>query len=415
MAKYSELIKNFDKIRDYMKDFFIYGYKTRSDFEYKSTRTYDDEKRRIESWLRGFIKSDNSRKGKQVSISCSSNHLNENPLYNAYSSKSFTDNDIELHFFIIDILGNNEKLSVNEITDKILENFDAVFDAQIIRLKLNEYVSEGILVSEKQGKRMVYSLCHDSIENLSSCRENFIDMMKFFSQYAPFGVVGNHILKENSESNDIFYMKHNFIVHTLEDNIMLEFIRAIDEKRCVEIINFGKKGKHTIINAVPFCFHVSLQTGRRYIALYCIENKRFATLRLDHIKEIRLMEKFPDYDVLNEKYLKNQKYCWGTSFGDNRKNGNYDEFKLTLFIDEENEKFILERLEREGRGGIVTRKEKNIYIYQTRLFDAVEALPWIKSFTGRIVSLESSNEAMVSRFYSDMKQMYRIYCGEDGA
>lgn len=32
---YSELIKNFSKIRDYMKEFYIYGFKTREEFEKK--------------------------------------------------------------------------------------------------------------------------------------------------------------------------------------------------------------------------------------------------------------------------------------------------------------------------------------------------------------------------------------------
>lgn len=47
---YSELIKNFDKIREYMREFYVYGFKNRSEYTQKSARSYDDEKRRIESW-----------------------------------------------------------------------------------------------------------------------------------------------------------------------------------------------------------------------------------------------------------------------------------------------------------------------------------------------------------------------------
>ena len=39
---YSELIKNFTKIRDYMKKFYIYGFKTREEFDEKSARSYDN-------------------------------------------------------------------------------------------------------------------------------------------------------------------------------------------------------------------------------------------------------------------------------------------------------------------------------------------------------------------------------------
>ena len=44
---YNELIKNFDRIRDYMREFYVYGFKSRDEFTQKSARSYDDEKRRI--------------------------------------------------------------------------------------------------------------------------------------------------------------------------------------------------------------------------------------------------------------------------------------------------------------------------------------------------------------------------------
>ena len=94
MGSFSELIKNFDKTRSYVRDFFIYGYKVRSDFSVKSSRTYDDEKRRVESWLGDYISYSTSERGKQTCISVDSSHIAENPLYNAYYSKSFTANDI---------------------------------------------------------------------------------------------------------------------------------------------------------------------------------------------------------------------------------------------------------------------------------------------------------------------------------
>ena len=51
MSSYSELIKNFERIRAYMREFYIYGFKSRDDYSKKSARSYDDERRRIESWL----------------------------------------------------------------------------------------------------------------------------------------------------------------------------------------------------------------------------------------------------------------------------------------------------------------------------------------------------------------------------
>ena len=54
MAGFSELIKNFERVRAYMRDFYVYGFKSREEFKEKSLRSYDDERRRIESY-RGFV------------------------------------------------------------------------------------------------------------------------------------------------------------------------------------------------------------------------------------------------------------------------------------------------------------------------------------------------------------------------
>ena len=45
MAEFQELIKNFDRIRDYMRQFYIYGFKVRNDFDSRSARTYDKDTR----------------------------------------------------------------------------------------------------------------------------------------------------------------------------------------------------------------------------------------------------------------------------------------------------------------------------------------------------------------------------------
>ena len=106
MAGFSELIKNFDRTRDYVREFFIYGFKVRGDFDRKSARSYDDEKRRVESWLGEYLRYDTTSRGKQVAITLNSSRISENPLYRALESRSFTDNDIRLHFLLLDLLAD---------------------------------------------------------------------------------------------------------------------------------------------------------------------------------------------------------------------------------------------------------------------------------------------------------------------
>ena len=53
------------------------------------------------------------------------------------------------------------------------------------------------------------------------------------------------------------------------------------------------------------------------------------------------------------------------------------------------EQYLLNRLQREGKNGHITRIAPNTFVYETDVFDANEMLPWIRTFTGRILSLES--------------------------
>ena len=47
---YSELVKDYERIRDYMRQFYVYGFKSRDEYDAKSARSYDNERRRVESW-----------------------------------------------------------------------------------------------------------------------------------------------------------------------------------------------------------------------------------------------------------------------------------------------------------------------------------------------------------------------------
>lgn len=80
MSEYQELIKSFQKSRNYVRDFLIYGFKSREDFSIRSGRTYDNERRRIESWLSEYIQADFGSQGKTLSLVLDSNLLHTNPI-----------------------------------------------------------------------------------------------------------------------------------------------------------------------------------------------------------------------------------------------------------------------------------------------------------------------------------------------
>jgi len=409
MAEFSELIKNFEKIRDYMRDFFIYGFKTRNDFKQKSSRTYDNERRRIESYLGDYIKWDTSKGSKRVFISLDSSKITENPLYSAWRSKSFTANDIMLHFYILDVLKRKDSLNVEEITNEICEESLVCFDIQTVRIKVKEYVKEGILTVFKKGKAFCYSLSEDYLRSITNNYEDIIDALMYYQEAVPFGVVGSYLLNNEDKKNDIFNFKHHFVVHTLEDNVLLDILKAVKEKRRIRFINESMRlrNKNTY-QGVPLKIFVSTQTGRRYVNVYNEGRKRFINHRLDYVKSVKILDVCENYQYLKDKLEGNLDKCWGVSFGGNSRG---DKISIKLYIDEENEGYIIKRIDREGRGGKLEKVDKNTFIYSKEIFDTNEIMSWVKSFTGRIISIEGASEFVTNKFYDDMKRMKDMYLG----
>ncbi|MBP5379923.1 MAG: WYL domain-containing protein [Ruminococcus sp.] len=413
MAGFSELIKNFGKTREYVRDFFIYGCKVRSDFGKKSVRTYDDEKRRVESWMQDYMRYDDSVHGRSVSISADSGHISENPLYNAYYSKSFTDNDIKLHFLIIDILQDGKSRTLRKITDILNFEYDQLFDDQTVRNKLKEYTEEGIITAEKQGKTMYYSLSADRTDEYIEKYKGLAEAVKFFSEAPDFGVIGNSIMRAVGIKNDLFHIKHNYMIHSLEDILVPDILAAIDDKRSVTLEKFALRADYEPVEEIiiPMQILVSVQTGRRYIAAYVPKTHRFSTYRLDRIKQIKRNTVCTDYDRLKERYDVNIRRCFGVSFGDRRESGNAGAIKITFTVDEKREPFIIERLEREKRCAVLEKTGDGLYTLTADVFDPNEIMHWAKTFIGRIVSIDGGTQKVRVRFYRDISRMYRMYGG----
>lgn len=419
MAGFSELIKNFDKTRDYVRDFFIYGCKVRSDFDRKSIRTYGDEKRRVESWIGDYMRYDDSVRGRSVSISVDSGHIPENPLYNAYYSRSFTDNDIRLHFLIMDVLQDGESRTLKDITDILNNEYAQLFDEQTVCNKLKEYVEEGIVLSEKQGKTLYYSLSADMADEYLREFRGLDDALKFFSETNDLGIIGNGILKMCGLENDLFFIKHNYIIHTLEDILLPEILDGINEKRYISFQTFSAKkvrdssqpGSENQV--IPMKVLISVQTGRRYLAAFIPAVNRFSAFRLDYMKTVKKGDICEDYDEVKAKFDRNISGCFGVSFGMRHDTGAVTPMKITFYVDEESEPYVLERLEREKRCCTLEKTGDHLYTLTADVFDPNEIMHWAKTFIGRIVRIEGGADSVRERFRSDIARMKRMYGGDE--
>lgn len=182
---FNELIKNFDNIRLLMRDFYVFGFRSRADFADKSARIYDNERRRIESWLGEYMYFRQNTGGKNYFISVDSRKIRHNPFYKALKA-----NDIMLHFFLLDILQPGKKFTLRQLMDKLdaayLSCFDepVALDISIVRKKLAEYAELGLIESEKCGRELYYERSRDEV-NLDAWH----DAVSFFAETNQIGVV----------------------------------------------------------------------------------------------------------------------------------------------------------------------------------------------------------------------------------
>ncbi|WP_443862877.1 WYL domain-containing protein, partial [Fusobacterium ulcerans] len=310
-------------------------------------------------------------------------------------------------FIILDILSKNEKLTLREITDKINNDYFSEFkesnilDTATIRLKLSEYVKEGILKSEKNGKEIYYNFFDVDIDILS-----YKDMISFFSEVSPIGVIGSFIMDRFEIRNTEFSFKHNYILHAMESEILYKILEGLNKKSKIELEYFMKKDKKCIVKKItPLKVFISVQTGGRYIVGY-LESGSVFMYRLDKIKDVKILEKDENFDKLKNEIENKLQYSWGVSF----KKIELETLRMVLYIGKK-EEYIIERLRNEGRHGVINQLTNDKWEYKIEVYDALEMLPWIRTFIGRIISLESSNENLCRKFYRDFESVYRFYNG----
>ena len=398
---YSELIKNFEKIRAYMREFYVYGFKSRNEYSAKSARSYDDERRRIESWLGDYMHFTQEPNGKKVFISVDSRTAKSNPLYRAWKAKSFTDGDITLHFVLFDILcDSNIKLTLSELIEKIDErlNMKMIFDESTIRKKLKEYTKEGIIDTEKIGRRVLYS--RSNTIDIS----DITDVTDFFSEAAPCGVIGSFLQDKQEEHENIFSFKHHYITGAIDSDVLAELFDAISKKRNITADNINKRTKE--INnhrLLPLKIYISAQNGRQYLIAYNLKENRICSYRIDYLANIVQCEENENFDSIRRKLESMDSHMWGVNY---RRKTEHVEFTIKVG---ENEGYIADRLEREKRCGSVEKLDDNHYKFIAEVCDIQEMIPWIRTFIGRITKLNFSDRTLENKFKSDIKLMYEMY------
>ena len=411
MSSYSELIKNFEKIRAYMRDFYVYGFKSRDDYQKKSARSYDDERRRLESWLgehMGFVR---TPEGKNVFISIDSRTIRHNPLYNAWKAKSFTDGDITLHFILFDILHDpsvKRTLAglLEEIDTKYLSGFETpmMFDESTVRKKLKEYCEAGIVVAEKEGRKVYYRRTDSTdVSDLN-------DVLHYFSEAAPCGVIGSFILDREEADTDAFTFKHHYITGAIDSGVLASLFMAMQEKRAVTVTNMSRRRDMPLRNRiVPLRVLISAQNGRQHLFAYLPDCNLFTSYRIDYLSNVKLEAPTPRFDELRAELDRMQSKMWGVNVKRNKwSTEQLEHVEFTIRV-EDNEEYIVKRLEREKRIGTVEKLDEHTWRFSADVYDSWEMIPWIRTFICRIVKMNFSDRSLENQFKKDLETMYRMY------
>jgi len=404
---YSELIKTFEKVRSYMKEFYIYGLKSREEFSAKSARTYDNEKRRIESYLSDYIRFKRDRSGKNVFISIDSRNASHNPFYKVWKAKSFTGTEITLHFILFDILKENPHgISISCILELIENEYLSMFeepmqfDESTVRKKLTEYKKMGLIRSNKNGRTVIYTL-----EKEYSLKRSD-DLLNFFSEISPCGVIGSYILDKINSADSVFCFKHHYLTSALDSEVLCTLFEAIYKKKSVTVQYKGRKYElPAVCDLIPLKIFCSVSGGRQYLFAYNIHSCKIRSYRIDFISSVTIGNECYSFDTHIRELNEAEKHIWGVSVKDM---GKTEHVEFTIRVGEY-EQYAAKRLYREKRCGTVEKTGNDTYTFSADVYDSTEIVPWIRTFICRITHIEFSNKAVERQFLNDLKTMYQLY------
>lgn len=420
LSKSSLLIRDYENIRQILRDIYIFGCFSRDDFIEKNSisgRKYDKEQQRISAYLPdGFIRK--RRVDKKVLLYCAYNEMDgsSNYLADTYRNKSFTALDIMAYFFVQQILNTHKEMTSAELLDELpIMNEKAVFTKDNLRIKLDELVDKGFIQIRKEGRRVLYSLSNDIWKNFSD--EELLDILAFLDFIKnvsplemPYYFLREKLAlylrterKKEIDEAEIFHFKHNHLFNSLDNDVLLETLRAIKAKADLRIELYGTKGNKTVIPVE--IIHDSIY-GRQYLYCYDLDASSPRVIRMDRISHaFSIKKQTSDERVIAHSLTGFSSECWCTSGSETE----LSEIIIEFCFDEEKEGYILRRISMEGHGGRLKKIGKNRYEYRLSLRDPDEMIPWIRSFGERARVISSGRKQTERKLAEDWKKALEKY------
>lgn len=422
LNKSALLIRDYDNIRQILRDIYIYGCFSRDDFIEKgiSGRKYDNEQRRISAYLPDkFIKK--RRVNKRVLLYCEYNMEDtaHNYLAETYRNKSFTLLDVMAYFFVLQILGDGKERSLPQILNELPNyNESRMFTKDNLRIKLDELVEEGLIIAHKQGKNVNYSIGVDLWEDFSTDElEDMYMYLEFLKNSSPIEMPYYFLQRKlglylmcNRGIDDLgkspIQFKHNHMFNTLDNDIMLELLRATEASRALRISIMREGRENLEVEVIPILIIHDSIYGRQYLLCEDKKHEIIRSVRLDKITDAEITRDLLAEELDSIKIRKEMLYsCWSVLGFDKE----LTEVKIKLFINEEKEQYILRRIDKEGHGGKIDKICDGEYLFTVDMRDPMEMVPWIRSFGERALVISSGDFPLRQSIKEDWERAVSKY------
>ena len=243
----------------------------------------------------------------------------------------------------------------------------------------------------------------------SQFEEHFCYALDFYSKTFLFGEIGTYILDRlRIKASSPIRIKHEYYMHSLNDFNAVDLMAAIEDRQWC-LISYKRDKVETRLLCYPIELRISSTNGREYLMYYEPFKKSCASLRLEFIEAIQYYQDYHVKAVLSDYYhdeeiamevdrnLSRAKllmdYTWGVSTGsvqeENVENLNtiFRELRVRIAYNKDTDYYILNRLYRESRIGLISVNAEAGYIDFTVIAaDINEVIPFIRSFYARVIS-----------------------------
>ncbi len=425
---FNDFIKHYNIIRDILRDCFLYGCFSRDGLENKrnvSSRKVSYEIRRIQQYVEEkYIKVDKDGRYKLLSLTYDFMRYSDNFLINTYLTKSFTRTSLLTYFFILlYIHAKADPRSLNEIENGLAMEGHLSFDqisSKTIQRKLTEMCEDiGILSCQTVKRRKYYSVASDILHQFSNeeLKELYLAVNLYKNIIFPVtaGYYSEQTIKDymqyerkvNNDDIDFFSYRHVYFHPVIEEQVLWEILNAINQNRKIKLRYHlpADKDNYNVSKILnPYKIRYDVQHGRFYLVSFSDYGKCI-TSRLDRVESIEVLEERFEREDFDNEYHRQMCCSWSSVSLDSRTEP--ENIKLEVVIDENTEKYIIERIMSEAPNGTMEKIRHGCYHFCLQINDSGEIIPWLRGYAGYIKVLESAK--LAEKLLNDWKEMLLSY------